>query len=464
MNRRNLLAALSSSTAAGLAGCTGVLSNDSDSASSSSTTQRNTPEPDPTVSSWSEEWLRGSNYRVNVTVQLDGTEQILIKKGSMRGETADTITSSGEHTVAGPNTEVGTVEPLQSIWLVRPRQSDRIDQPVDSFIVGSQQQLTYPLHLGGLRGNTFPDAENTTTLSRTYTHEINGETRLLSLEIPDGLYQYYANRDRTRNYGAYVSESNDDQYIQSIVDEFEAFGEQRGLSDFGIINEMMKFVQNLEYTTDQVSDGYNEYPKYPVETLVDQGGDCEDTCILLASMLEQFGYGTVLLIFEDQQHMALGLAGEAGIEGTYYEQGGRRYYYTETTSPGWRVGQLPSNMEVGNPTLAPINDSAVLVFSYVVNTSTEGGASVEIYMRNAGDGTGEAQAEIAFENRNGETVVSERTDSRQLSPDEEYTTTVHMLPPSEQTLRANVSVLLDGRVHNTLQSEYQEPIGPPMDS
>ncbi|MDS0258916.1 copper amine oxidase [Haloarcula sp. S1CR25-12] len=272
------------------------------------------------------------------------------------------------------------------------------------------------------------------------------------------LDQYYRKRLRTPNYGAYVSDTYDDQYIQNIVGAFEDFGDRQNLNDVGIINEMMEFVQNLQYTTDEVSAGYNEYPKYPIETLVDKEGDCEDSSILLSSMLDQFGYGSVLLIFKNQQHAAVGVAGDPDLEGTYYEQGGQRYYYTETTAPGYRIGQLPPDMEVGNPEITPVNDSGVLVFSYAVDTPSEGGASVEITMRNVGDGTGSAKAQAAFKNRSQQRVVSAVSDATQLSPNEEHTVTLDLEPPDDQDLRAEVGVVMDGILQDRLRSEFREPV------
>ncbi|MFC7047360.1 hypothetical protein ACFQH6_19820 [Halobacteriaceae archaeon GCM10025711] len=60
---------------------------------------------------------------------------------------------------------------------------------------------------------------------------------------------------------------------------------------------LIDFVQNLPYVPDDVSAGVDEYPKYMMETLVEAGGDCEDSSILLASLLlsSSFGYGTVLI-------------------------------------------------------------------------------------------------------------------------------------------------------------------------
>lgn len=82
-----------------------------------------------------------------------------------------------------------------------------------------------------------------------------------------------------------------------------------------------------------------EYPKYPVETLV-EGGDCEDKAILLAAILKALGYRTALLVFPGNPgHMALGVECPEG-RGSYYLKDGVKYYYLETTSPGWRLGEV----------------------------------------------------------------------------------------------------------------------------
>ena len=57
----------------------------------------------------------------------------------------------------------------------------------------------------------------------------------------------------------------------------------------------MAFVQSLPYVSDSVSSGYDEYPRFPFETLYHGGGDCEDSSILLASILYDMGYGVALI-------------------------------------------------------------------------------------------------------------------------------------------------------------------------
>jgi hypothetical protein len=78
-----------------------------------------------------------------------------------------------------------------------------------------------------------------------------------------------------------------------------------------------------------------------VETLVDENGDCEDTSILYASIMEALGYDAVILVYlGNPGHAAVGIAGE-GYAGTYYTFGEVDYYYCETTTQGWKMGEIP---------------------------------------------------------------------------------------------------------------------------
>jgi hypothetical protein len=120
-----------------------------------------------------------------------------------------------------------------------------------------------------------------------------------------------------------------------------------------MVKNVIFFVQSLNYVDDKVGTGYDEYPKFPLETLADQGGDCEDSAILLASLLRELGYGTVLLQFQD--HMAVGIKGESSIRGSYFELDGSRYYYVETTSTGWDIGEVPDVLKDQPAKILPLN-------------------------------------------------------------------------------------------------------------
>ena len=61
------------------------------------------------------------------------------------------------------------------------------------------------------------------------------------------------------------------------------------------------FVQEIPYEEEIDC----EYPQYPIETLVNDKGDCEDKSILCASFLDLLGYNVSLLSLPN--HMAVGV-------------------------------------------------------------------------------------------------------------------------------------------------------------
>lgn len=105
------------------------------------------------------------------------------------------------------------------------------------------------------------------------------------------------------------------------------------------INLVITFVQSLLYTVDSVTTSFDEYPRYPLETLIDNGGDCEDTSILTASLLKSMNYDIILIA--PPGHMALGVNIDACGSSWRYE--GERYYYLETTGEGWEIGEYPDD-------------------------------------------------------------------------------------------------------------------------
>lgn len=113
-------------------------------------------------------------------------------------------------------------------------------------------------------------------------------------------------------------------------------------------NCVLKFVQECfwyQYDTDY--NGRSEYWKYPLETMVDQRGDCEDTAILYCNLMRAMGYDVALLLFEgvyymDNGHAASGLCLTTAIPGTTFTVGGKSYYYCETTNDS-DVGEAPKD-------------------------------------------------------------------------------------------------------------------------
>ncbi len=189
--------------------------------------------------------------------------------------------------------------------------------------------------------------ESTGVITRRYVWPFSGKEWTAELQIPEALYSYYNGLPRppTENYSLYVTHPSDDEYIRSLADDIEKIAQREGFRYPQTVEFVTAFVQSLPYTVDSVTTPYDEYPRYPVETLVDNGGDCEDTSILLASLLNSMGDGVVLVIFPETTstygHVGVGILGSEDMRGAYFEVEGQRYFYIETTGSGWSTGSIP---------------------------------------------------------------------------------------------------------------------------
>jgi hypothetical protein len=140
--------------------------------------------------------------------------------------------------------------------------------------------------------------------------------------------------------------STKDYYMQTLAQKLNDTSNELGYNSFDEISFILAFVQSLPYTSDKVTTGYDEYPRFSIETLVDDGGDCEDTAILFATLTLILGYGTVYINPPD--HYAVGILGNSDLSGTYWNyptDSSNRYYYCETTGDGFTIGQLPDEFK-----------------------------------------------------------------------------------------------------------------------
>lgn len=182
--------------------------------------------------------------------------------------------------------------------------------------------------------------------TRTYEWRYSVNSYTITINIPGQEYYEYSLRDRTPNYASYVK--SDDSSIKDLAYKLNEIAEKKRFTQYEKAEFVLSFVQNLEYLSDQETEGVIEYPRYPVETLVDGGGDCEDTAILFVSLIQTsiLNFDGVLLLFEgDPSHMAAGIWGDPSLPGTSYLFNGKYYYYCETTSPGWKIGEVPEDLQ-----------------------------------------------------------------------------------------------------------------------
>jgi hypothetical protein len=187
-------------------------------------------------------------------------------------------------------------------------------------------------------------SSNNTISNPVYEWSHDGSSFKLTLPIPEDIYDYYRKMERApiEDYSIYVTHPYDDaKLVNPLAAELNRLAVQKGYDAEETVNFTASFVQNLKYE----EDANGEYPNYPVETLYDKKGDCEDLSILTASLLQSMGYDAVLIRFTSPRegeagHMAVGVV-VTGVSGGYsYTYDGKKYYYLETTST-WPVGEVP---------------------------------------------------------------------------------------------------------------------------
>ncbi len=264
----------------------------------------------------------------------------------------------------------------------------------------------------------------------------------LSLEFYDILFDIYANRSRSRDFDLFASDPYDDELITSIANSLTELGMKYDLSKSEIPYLTVAFVQALEYTSDDLTTGFDEYPRYPYETLYENGGDCEDTAILTAALLQELGYGVVLI--ELPGHMAIGVKCSEDNPGYYYLDNGIRYCYLETTNINWEVGQLPDEYIDEKAILKQIYKRPVMDidfnsdFSYnILHTYV----NVSVTVTNLGSDAAEnTKIYVALQTANTSRVWSDyESKSLQINPEDGYeysVTNLHV--PTGKTFRVYV--------------------------
>lgn len=148
--------------------------------------------------------------------------------------------------------------------------------------------------------------------------------------------------------------------VALVGDHLRRIAVEREYSSFQNACNALAFTRQFHYAYDRDTTGQDEYPRYPIEMLWDEVGDCECHAILGAALLKCLGFDVVLFAvdFSDTNvgHIAVGVAGAEDMpaDDNYYVDPatGVRYFYCEATPPSdratdepgyidWRVGRVP---------------------------------------------------------------------------------------------------------------------------
>ena len=180
-----------------------------------------------------------------------------------------------------------------------------------------------------------------------YVWHSGGQYRHIDFETDCSTYSIYEDSNISR---APQTDTLRYQFIKSESPSMRAFADAmleqtQGMTDLQRADYVLDFVQQcIEYQSDPEGQGVAEHWKFPYETLMEHRGDCEDSAVLYATLMHLMGVDTALLLFigdeyKGKAHVAVGLALDPPPSPmNSFDDSGKKYYYCETTSRNYDVG------------------------------------------------------------------------------------------------------------------------------
>jgi hypothetical protein len=191
-----------------------------------------------------------------------------------------------------------------------------------------------------------------------YTYQLldkpsGSEKYRLMVSIPEELYENYSKRDHTLYYYDFSRFVTPDA-LKPISDDLRSIYNK----DEDFANGVLTLVHQIPYVE-------SDPQKFPIETLVDNEGDCDLFSTTAASIMKAGGLDVVLLLLEGYDHMFLGVNLQESPKDArstihFYRHEGKKYYVAETTGgkweTGWRVGECPKKLERALAKVIPLDN------------------------------------------------------------------------------------------------------------
>jgi hypothetical protein len=165
----------------------------------------------------------------------------------------------------------------------------------------------------------------------------------LNVAVPETLKEYYTEKSHRLPSTSEFSKFVTPYALQPIADRlWEIYDNEEDFT-----NGALMIVHQITYEE-------TTQAKYPVETMVAGQGDCDLFSFIAASVITAGGLDVVLLYYEDQSHMNIGVHLSSAPEDNrdtvhYVTEDGTRYYVAECTGgnwrEGWRVGECPDDLK-----------------------------------------------------------------------------------------------------------------------
>ena len=169
-----------------------------------------------------------------------------------------------------------------------------------------------------------------------------------SYRLPTPTSEYFRFKQRNHTIRDYVDYTNFVTYDNKTVKGHAESLTSHLSSQESKAQLLLDFVHSHIY--DKSIEEKADYVRYPLETMVERNGDCEDLAILGAGLMKSIGLDVALVVFpregEKAGHAGVGVNGN--FSGHYFNVEGKKYFYAETTGTNWltrpakwKIGDLP---------------------------------------------------------------------------------------------------------------------------
>ena len=179
----------------------------------------------------------------------------------------------------------------------------------------------------------------------------------LTVSVTSSLYEYYRSKDHnldSLDFAKFVT-----PYALKPISEslWSIYSDEE---DFA--NGVLMIVHQLPYEESAPQ-------KYPVETIVQNEGDCDLFSFVAASIMMAGGLDVVLFYYEADKHMNVGVylshtPNDARSEVYYFNYNGKPYYVAEATGgsweKGWRVGECPDELKEASAQVITLDNAEQL--------------------------------------------------------------------------------------------------------
>jgi len=198
---------------------------------------------------------------------------------------------------------------------------------------------------------SYPDRGGYTVRSVTSTVDLTDfDDRSVYEQLATSQPERHADASVIDYYSPFLDDPDQRIHLDGILSQIRA--KAKSTDDQARIS--ISLVQHIPYDVASSSS-----VRYPYQVLCDNTGDCDEKSLLLAYLLRELGYGVALLCYEQENHMAVGIA--APPEYDCHDSG---YAFVETTRPSIITDDGGDYANIGRltsvPTIVPIAEGRSL--------------------------------------------------------------------------------------------------------